>query len=177
MFENQVKQNGNRGVFLEYAWDMNWCDPCAADPLSDNELKQLGVFWVAKPHKVTNGAVRKLPLRRGGNSKNVFVTRLHVSYDKAHFPNDLAFKATDNRKNFQGRFIVRHAWKGKASECKQAETYFSKTLPKRQEKEAQTMANLTGWNINTIRKRMNLVKDGSNKTGFSQTAGSNQVKP
>ena len=24
MFENQVKQNGRRGVFLEYAWDMNW---------------------------------------------------------------------------------------------------------------------------------------------------------
>ena len=21
-------------VFLEYAWDMGWCDPCAADPLS-----------------------------------------------------------------------------------------------------------------------------------------------
>ena len=21
-----------RAVFLEYAWDMAWCDPCAADP-------------------------------------------------------------------------------------------------------------------------------------------------
>ena len=24
---------------LEYAWDMSWCDPCAADPLSADELK------------------------------------------------------------------------------------------------------------------------------------------
>jgi hypothetical protein len=28
-------------VFLEYAWDMNWCDPCAADPLSQDELRKL----------------------------------------------------------------------------------------------------------------------------------------
>lgn len=182
MFQNQVKQNGNRGVFLEYAWDMNWCDPCAADPLSDNELKQLGVFWVGKqkPHKIANGkpVPKRIQIRGGSSSKNVFVTRMHVSYDKAHFPKDLAFKATSNRENFQGRFIVRHAWKGEASECKQAETYFSKTLPQRQEKEAQTMANLTGWDINTIRKRMNLVSKKPNKTSFTnQSAGSNQVRP
>ncbi len=102
---------------------------------------------------------------------------MHVTYDKAHFPKDLAFKATDNRSNFQGRFIVRHAWKGEASECKAAETYFSKTLPKRQEREAQTMANLTGWDINSIRKRMKLVSDKPKKTSLSnQSAGSNQVK-
>ncbi len=179
MFENQVKQNDDKGVFLEYAWDMNWCDPCAADPLSDNELKQLGVFWVnqpqVKPMKPANGmpVPRRMMPRRG---KNVFVTRLHVSYDKENFLQDLAFKATNNRENFQGRFVVRHAWKGKASECKQAETYLSKTLPKRYEKEAQTMANLTGWDIGSIRKRMNLVATKPNR-GSSQNAGSNQVKP
>ena len=178
MFENQVKRNGNRGVFLEYAWDMNWCDPCAADPLSNSELKQLGVFWVAQTKKIANGGrPQSMPRFRGG-SKNIFVTRLHVTYDKAHFPKDLAFKATNNRENFQGRFIVRHAWKGKASECKAAETYLSKTLPKRLEKEAQTMANLTGWDINTIRRRMNLTQSKPNKTSLSnQSAGSNQVKP
>ena len=179
MFENQVKQNGRRGVFLEYAWDMNWCDPCAADPLSDNELKNLGVFWVDKPHKVSGGVKAKMAPQRimPRNSKDVFVTRMHITYDKAHFLKDLAFKATDNRSNFQGRFIVRHAWKGEASECKAAETYFSKILPKRHEKEAQTMANLTGWDINNIRTRMKLITDKPHKTSFSnQSAGSNQVK-
>lgn len=39
------------------------------------------------------------------------------------------------------------------------------------------MANLTGEDINSIRKRMNLVKKEANKTGFSQNAGSNQVSP
>ncbi len=179
MFENQVKQNGRRGVFLEYAWDMNGCDPCAADPLSDSELKQLGVFWVEKPHQVTSGqtTAKQMPVFNGNNTKNVFVTRLHISYDKAHFPKDLSFKATDNRSNFQGRFIVRHAWKGDASECKQAETYFSKTLPKRQEREAQTMANLTGWDINTIRQRIKLASDKPNKASLSnQTTDAKQVQ-
>ena len=177
MFENLVKRNGRRAVFLEYAWDMNWCDPCAADPLSKNELKQLGVFWVVPPQKTANDR-RPTPVFRGGNARNVFVTRLHLTYDKQHFPRDLAFKATNNRENFQGRFIVRHSWKGKASECKAAKTYLTQTLPKRQEKEAQTIANLTGWDINTIRKRMNLAQSKSKKTSMSnQSTGSNQIKP
>jgi hypothetical protein len=36
-------------VFLEYAWDLGRCDPCAANPLSAGELCQLGVFWLATP--------------------------------------------------------------------------------------------------------------------------------
>src|SRR5262249_12534720 len=34
VFSEQVKKEDMRTVFLEYAWDMAWCDPCAADPLS-----------------------------------------------------------------------------------------------------------------------------------------------
>lgn len=44
MFTEQVKREDMRAVFLEYAWDMGWCDPCAADPLSIDELRKLGVF-------------------------------------------------------------------------------------------------------------------------------------
>ena len=46
MFDRQTKAENERAVFLEYAWDMGWCDPCAADPLSARELRQLGVFWL-----------------------------------------------------------------------------------------------------------------------------------
>jgi hypothetical protein len=47
MFGEQVKKEAMRAVFLEYAWDMGWCDPCAANPLSAEELRQLGVFWLS----------------------------------------------------------------------------------------------------------------------------------
>ena len=51
------------------------------------------------------------PMPRGGAS-NVFVTRLHVRYDGAHFPEDLVFQETGDRANFQGRYVLRHAWTG-----------------------------------------------------------------
>jgi hypothetical protein len=169
MFATQVKKEDMRAVFLEYAWDMNWCDPCAADPLTADELKKLGVFWLEggdAPQQVTGGgAVRPrppMPFPPGG-AQNVYVTRLHVRYDAAHFPEDLVFQETANRENFQGRYVLRHPWKGTAS-CAAADAY-RKALPQRQDKEAQTLAWLTGWDINEIRKKVGetvqKVSDGS----------------
>src|SRR4029078_9095081 len=89
MFTQQGKRENERGVFVEYAWDMNWCDPCAANPLSVDELRSLGVFWLA---------------RDSGQQSDVFVTRWHVRYDRAHFPADLVFQETGDRQNFQARY-------------------------------------------------------------------------
>ena len=38
-FDRSVGAGG--GVVMEYAWDMQWCDPCVADPLSAKELREL----------------------------------------------------------------------------------------------------------------------------------------
>ena len=150
MFERQTEKQDGRVVFLEYAWDMGWCDPCAADPLSHDELQGLGVFWLedAPPPSVRPMPGRPFPVR----APNVFVTRLHVRYDADKFPEDLIFQETGDRQNFQGRYVLRHAYKGNAS-CQAAERY-RKGLPKRWEKEAQTLASLTGWDIDDIRARM-----------------------
>ncbi len=151
MFRTQVKKENNRAVFLEYAWDMNWCDPCAADPLSDQELKELGVFWIndqPMPVDAPNVKRRMMP-----QAKDVFISRLHVRYDKANFPEDLHFQQTGDRENFQGRYVIRHPWKGEAK-CPEAEEYLSKTLPERQNQEIKTLANLTEWDINDIRNKV-----------------------
>lgn len=146
LFTQQVKRENDRGVFLEYAWDMNWCDPCAANPLSAEELRGLGVFW-----QETIGQVGK----RMPQAQNVFLTRLHVRYDAAHFPEDLIFQETSDRSNFQARYILRHAWTGQ-DECPAA-TAYRQQLRERYEREAQTLATLTGWNIAEIRKAMNIA--------------------
>jgi hypothetical protein len=143
MFRQQVQNEGGTAVFVEYAWDMRWCDPCAADPLSNDELRRLGVFWAPVG---TAGPGMPPP--------DVFVTRLHVSYDKAHFPEDLVFQETGDRSNFQGRYVLRHAWTGEAS-CAAASDYRT-TLRQRQEAEAKRLATLTGWEIAGIRKRIGL---------------------
>jgi hypothetical protein len=149
MFDRQVKKEDMRVVFMEYAWDMNWCDPCAADPLSREELRGLGVFWLndGLPEAKTNRVVPG-----GGGASQVFVTRLHVRYDAAHFPEDLVFQETADRQNFQGRYILRHPWTGR-SECPEADRYFA-SLKERRTREAETLASLTGWDMAKIRSKM-----------------------
>lgn len=154
MFSQEVKKEDMRALFLEYAWDMNWCDPCAADPLTDAELKQLGVFWLGDTDPGPVGAARPMPRRSIGGAKDVFVTRLHVRYDAAHFPEDLVFQETADRENFQGRYVLRHPWKGDDS-CEAARNY-KRNLPKRLDEEAQTLARLTGWDVNDIRRKMKI---------------------
>lgn len=150
MFRTQVKKENNRAVFLEFAWDMNWCDPCAADPLSDQALKELGVFWINEPIQPPDQpAVRTIMPQ----AKDVFVTRLHVRYDQANFPEDLFFQQTGDRENFQGRYVIRHPWRGEAR-CPAAEDYLNRTLPERKEQEVKTLASLTGWDINDIRHKV-----------------------
>src|SRR5207249_2911326 len=146
MFSHQVEREDMRAVFLEYAWDMGWCDPCAADPLSMQELRKLGVFWLS-----ASGADERLRRRLPGGAADVFVTRLHVRYDAAHFPEDLVFQETADRGNFQGRYVLRHEWKG--DETCDAASEYRRSLPQRREREAQTLASLTGWDINEIRKQ------------------------
>ena len=154
MFDTQTEREGGPAVFVEYAWDMNWCDPCAADPLSHDELKGLGVFWLGDPR---GGETQ--PMRRPiPQARDVFVTRLHVRYDAERFPDDLVFQETGDRTNFQGRYVLRHAWDGEST-CDQADAY-RKSLPDRWEKEAQSLASLTGWDINAIRSKMEFEAPG-----------------
>ena len=137
LFDEQVQRESRRVVFTEYAWDMAWCDPCAADPLSAEELRGLGVYWLEPG---------------GGPAKDVFVTRLHVRYDAEHFPADLVFQETGDRSNFQGRYALRHPFTGPVT-CPAAEAYRRQLRP-RQEREAQTRASLTGWSRAESRRRI-----------------------
>ncbi len=149
MFEKQTQAENERAVFIEYAWDMAWCDPCAADPLTQDELRRLGVFWVGNDHQSNRIAPRQ--------AQNVFVTRLHVSYDEKNFPEDLVFQETGDRENYQGRYVIRHPYTG-ASTCDDSQ--YRAQVNQRQEREAQTLANLTGWDINEIRSKIPFTDGG-----------------
>lgn len=148
MFTRQVENEQRRVLFTEYAWDMKWCDPCAANPLSNDELRQLGVFWTDE----------------GGNRPaDVFLTRLHVRYDNAHFPEDLVFQETADRANFQGRYVLRHAWTGNDS-CGAASAYRA-SVRERHQQEVARLASLTGWNVEDIRKKTGLDREGPADAG------------
>jgi hypothetical protein len=109
------------------------------------ELVELGARWVESDEDAP------FAQRRGG-APGAFVTRLHVRYDAAHFPEDLAFMETHDRENFQGRYVMRHPWRGTAT-CPAAEKYRA-SLPARFRQEAENLSGLTGWDGNDIAARM-----------------------
>ena len=88
----------------------------------------------------------------------MFITRLHVRYDNAHFPEDLVFQETADRANFQGRYVVRHPWTGEAS-CSEASEYRT-ALQQRREQEVGRLASLTGWSLADIRRKAGLSLNG-----------------
>jgi hypothetical protein len=137
MFSTAVAREQMRAVFLEYAWDSASCDPCAGEPLQQDEARKLGAMWLAE-----------------NRNRNVFVTRLHLRYTRDTFPEDLMLQETGDRSNFQGRYVLRHAFKGPAK-CEAGRRY-KQDLVRRWDEEAQTLANLTGWKIGDIRQRMKL---------------------
>jgi hypothetical protein len=147
-FEHAVAQQGMHGVFVEYAWDTGWCDPCAAAPMSKAELKELGALWDGGD----SGAVTNRFPPVSGNGNAPFVTRLHVRYDAKSFPEDLTFVETSDRENFQGRYILHHPSTATTG-CAAAKAYRA-SLPQRFKTEADNVANLTGWSRDEIAARM-----------------------
>jgi hypothetical protein len=119
LFDATLRKENDRAVVTEYAWDTSSCDPCAAPPLEPSELNTLGASRV------------------GGAQSQWVVTRLHTRYSKDSLSEDLIFRAAtpivggradaadgggpqtamrESINNFQGRYIVRHAWR-KAIAC------------------------------------------------------------
>ena len=143
LFDTQAKREDYRVLFTEYVWNMSWCDPCAANPLTPAELRGLGVEWV------TAGG------RRAPRAQPVMLTRLHVRYTAETFPEDLVFQETKDRANYQARYVLRHPAKIAPDACPAAGPYLDR-LAARQEREAKVLATLTDWDVDEIRNRMGI---------------------
>jgi hypothetical protein len=141
LFQRAYLRGGQKSVFVEYAWNTNFCDPCAADPLTSTELKEAGASW---------------------NTASTFLTRLHVRYSKLNFKDDLEFVETGNDTNFQARYILQRPFTGESycdeggDEERALYAEYQRELPKRVKARAVTLATLTGWSLPEIFKKMGL---------------------
>ncbi len=159
MFDRRAMQEEHRVVFTEHVWDMSWCDPCAANPLTDDELRSAGVFWVGRPNpaaplrepRAVPGGMRPPP----SAAPKVTLTRLHLRYTADSFPEDLMLQVTGDRRNFQSRYVIRHPFEGPRTACAAAEPYF-RSVDERRTRDARTLASLTGWTLADITKSMSL---------------------
>jgi hypothetical protein len=135
-FERAWAHEGKNAVMLEYAWDISAqqpvkCDPCAGPQITFAELREAGVWWITPD------------ARSGGYGGDLFVTRLHVRYSRATFPQDLMFLNTPDNSRFQGRYVIHHKAQG-SLDCPEGKRYLA-DLRMRRQKELQELAALTGW--------------------------------
>jgi hypothetical protein len=149
-FQKVYEREQKKVAFLEYAWDTGNCDPCSSEPPTQSELKEAGVFWLDDG----NSSSGNIPssFRRSMPQSNTFITRLHVRYTRNKFPEDLMFQETGNQENFQGRYVMNHPFKGNLS-CEAGKKY-QQALRPRLEKAASNLANLTGWSIRDIYRKI-----------------------
>jgi MYXO-CTERM domain-containing protein len=117
LFDRTLEKHPS-AVVTEYAWDAGSCDPCPIPALSPEELMTLGGD-VLKTDPYTS----------------FVLTRLHARYNSEALGDDLVFRKADPiaggrefqaadgsgiergaikdySNNFQGRYIIRHAWTG-----------------------------------------------------------------
>ncbi len=94
VFNEQYRRRHHNVVFMEYAWDLSpsnymHCDPCTGVVPDQGVLAECGVNWLS-------------------HTPHVYLTRLHLRYDRASFPQDLSFIETYNTTNYQVRYVVHH---------------------------------------------------------------------
>jgi hypothetical protein len=141
MFDRKVARDGMSSVYLEYAWPMSQpCDPCSTTMLTPSEFAPLGADWAGQVVEDYHGGV----VNQG------FLTRLHVRYDAAHFPEDLVFQETQDSSAWQARYVVHRRFQGNTS-CPAGRRYEAE-VAERQEREVANLARLTGWASADIRK-------------------------
>ena len=111
------------------------------------------------------------PQPMGGGATPVTLTRLHVRYSADTFPEDLIFQETQDQENFQARYVLQHAWNGSPSACPAAQTYLE-VVNKRRAQEAETLADLTGWNLEDVIKKAGLTPGSEPKPWWQSIWGS-----
>jgi len=143
MFSKQVDDNAMRASSPNTYGTWDGANPCAGPPLSREELKsprRVLARWGAG--RIDNALSARSAF--GGGAMPVMLTRLHVRYSADSFPEDLAFQETGDQENYQARYVLQHPWKGSPEACSAAGNYF-KQVRERENREAQTLADLTGW--------------------------------
>ncbi len=103
-------------------------------------------------------AARRGRAERGGGKlgrgRSGFITRLHVRYDRAHFPEDLQFQETPDTEQYQARYVINHHLSPAAmAACASAASY-RRELPQRWAAEQANVVRLTGWDGAVVEKAM-----------------------
>lgn len=141
---NKAHQHNQQGVFLEYAWDVSKsvpvkCDPCVGPPPLVADVQKMGVDWLD-----------------GQGYGDMFLTRLHVRYNRQNFPQDLMFQETANKQKFQGRYVIHIPHHN--TNCVNGKNYKNKVYERRKG-EINNLVTMTGWKGSNYQSYLNEFKN------------------
>ena len=137
MFDRANRGDTPRSVLLEYFGSGESCLTCLAPSLNVSDLRSLG-------------ATREIP--KGGDSQNVYVTRLHARFDTTHFPEDLILNETRDRESFVARYLLPTLSTAQIA-CPAGKDY-QESLSNSAWHQAQELQKLTGWPASDIMIKM-----------------------
>ena len=146
-----------RAVFLEYAWDMGGATRAPPTRCPPTSCASSACSGCRSP------AERAIRAGGAGRPVDTFVTRLHVRYDAASFPEDLVFQETATAPT--SRAATCCGTRGRATPRARRPSAIASSLRARAEQEAgDARPSLTGWPIDDIRRRMGPAAGGPVKT-------------
>lgn len=141
-FTEATKREDMRVIFIEASLPVSASG--AAGPF--------GVDVVESTDAVRKSGAKFLPTRAQPSISEAWVTRMHFRYDKSGFPEDVVLQETTDRDGFLARFRSRKHHLGPAR-CP-AHTQYLSALPPILDRQAQVLANLTGWSIDDVRAKL-----------------------
>lgn len=130
-FKNLERREGNDVVFYEYA-GYGSTGPIGSANTDPETLRKLGVWWA-------------------DGTSPAFITRLHFTYDKAHFPEDLVLQETSDSAQTQPVFSVQDD--PKSASCMSKQQLHDYLNPGHAQ-QAQALASLTGWDADDIMRQI-----------------------
>ena len=151
LFDTQSKREDYRVVWTEYFWDMAWCDPCAADPLSPDELSGAGVFWLDGDdlRSACAGRSAEIAARRVGRATGACSRACICATRRETLPEDLCSRRRRTGRTSRRATCCAIPGRATPTPARKPNAYFDE-VAERQEREAQTLARLTGWDINAV---------------------------
>lgn len=153
---NQPQSTSLKSFHLEFTGPIRNCADCDIPTPTAEELSRLGVQWAnsakGTPVKATNSKISP-------NKFLAYVTRLYVNYSSHIFNTPIAFLETKDQTPFHTFFnIIKPTAELKTCNSPQ---YFEE-LKTRHKQEAQNLANITGWPLKEIEKKLKSSLEKSN---------------
>ncbi len=150
MFLATEGRDGRATPMMEFSGPASSCGPCVVNPLSREELKELGATWITEESTTPQLAGNPF-FDKGDAPAKAFLTRLHFHGKGEVDP--MHFEEKAGAAPFAASYVLHRPLFGDPK-CSEGKKWYGEELRRRTDRQAHTVATLTGWPVADMYKRM-----------------------